>query len=933
MMTALLFAASGMTFADEVTFDATTDTGTATVGLRGAFKVQKGAVTMSVSEGMIHKDGHYRVYAGQNATFSVESGTISKIVLTSTTAAGAKQYSLDFLKAGSGTLTVDGVTGTWEGETASIMLTANSKQVRITKAVVTYTSTSTDLPTPSFGWVPSDVNIEVGETHSAYPKSTSIGEITYEVTDPTVCSYDPEKQLVTGLAEGKTTVVATIAATDKYASTTAELKVIVTASTKTETTVTWEPTSLELKKGATGEAKATASSGAEISYTSADETVATYDAESGTVTAVGAGTTTITASVLATDTYGPASADLTVTVAESYETVTVKLEENYEETFLGDFGKFISDGATANGTAVWNATSDYGAKATAYVSKTNYAAESYLTSPYIVLSNEEVNGTTPTSAKLTFSHAVNFFSSIDKAKEETGIEISTDNGATWTALSFDYPSSLSWSYLDGVTVDLSEYLGKTIQLRLKYTSTATKAGTWELKNLVVSVNAKLNPTISWAKNTDETTSDDTEYTAPELTVEPETLKVSYESSNTDVATVNENGKVTIVGAGTATITATTTETDDYASASASYTLNVLVVYQNIAELKEAAADGILKFNDVVVTYVNGNYVFIEDETGAICIFKPSDTYTAGEVLNGQTSVTWDAFQNLPEIKNVTKINLEVTKGDAPEPTVISAEDALKEENLCKYVRIEGAKVENGYVGSLQLYDQFSLVTGSKGTPTYTGTYNIVGICGVYKTTYELFLISMAVPVEISEVGYATLYYSAHALEVPTGVTVTTYTADGTDLTEYAFDGTVIAKAVPVVISGEKETYEFYVTKETGTTPENNQLAGTDEETEVNTTGYLYYVLSTNLKGENVGFYYQVEGGKSVKNGAHKAYLPVPESEGAKTFYTFGRTTGINSLDASTVDAQTAVYYDLQGRRVVNPRKGIYIKGGKKIIVK
>ena len=50
--------------------------------------------------------------------------------------------------------------------------------------------------------------------------------------------------------------------------------------------------------------------------------------------------------------------------------------------------------------------------------------------------------------------------------------------------------------------------------------------------------------------------------------------VTYKSSDENVATVDESGKVTIVGAGTATITATAAETGDYKDASASYELTV-----------------------------------------------------------------------------------------------------------------------------------------------------------------------------------------------------------------------------------------------------------------------------------------------------------------------------------------------------------------------
>ncbi|MBR4533753.1 MAG: hypothetical protein IKO85_04320 [Bacteroidaceae bacterium] len=42
----------------------------------------------------------------------------------------------------------------------------------------------------------------------------------------------------------------------------------------------------------------------------------------------------------------------------------------------------------------------------------------------------------------------------------------------------------------------------------------------------------------------------------------------------------------------------------------------------------------------------------------------------------------------------------------------------------------------------------------------------------------------------------------------------------------------------------------------------------------------------------------------------------------------GTTNAIGTIDTSDADAP---FYDLQGRRVSHPRKGIYIQNGKKII--
>ena len=65
--------------------------------------------------------------------------------------------------------------------------------------------------------------------------------------------------------------------------------------------------------------------------------------------------------------------------------------------------------------------------------------------------------------------------------------------------------------------------------------------------------------------------------------------VTYKSSDENVATVDESGTVTIVGAGTAIITATAAETGDYKDASASYTLTV--TQHEFSEDWESGADG------------------------------------------------------------------------------------------------------------------------------------------------------------------------------------------------------------------------------------------------------------------------------------------------------------------------------------------------------
>lgn len=86
--------------------------------------------------------------------------------------------------------------------------------------------------------------------------------------------------------------------------------------------------------------------------------------------------------------------------------------------------------------------------------------------------------------------------------------------------------------------------------------------------------AKQNATVAFGIDSDVAVLG-TAYTAPIATTTPAGLEVTYTSNNETVATVNENGEVTLQGEGTTTITATVVGNDMYnGGATASYTLTV-----------------------------------------------------------------------------------------------------------------------------------------------------------------------------------------------------------------------------------------------------------------------------------------------------------------------------------------------------------------------
>lgn len=82
-----------------------------------------------------------------------------------------------------------------------------------------------------------------------------------------------------------------------------------------------------------------------------------------------------------------------------------------------------------------------------------------------------------------------------------------------------------------------------------------------------------------------------------------------------------------------------------------------------------------------------------------------------------------------------------------------------------------------------------------------------------------------------------------------------------------------------------------------------------------------------LNGTNL---YKVNSAVSCK--PFRAYFTIPGEAPARINLNFGdEATGINMVNGSGLKVNG--YYNLQGQRVENPKKGLYIVNGKKVMVK
>lgn len=130
-----------------------------------------------------------------------------------------------------------------------------------------------------------------------------------------------------------------------------------------------------------------------------------------------------------------------------------------------------------------------------------------------------------------------------------------------------------------------------------------------------------------------------------------------------------------------------------------------------------------------------------------------------------------------------------------------------------------------------------------------------------------------------------------------------------------------------------ETGAYHVDYSTSTSWYTNLLKGVTTATTITSTsdGYNNYILANGSHG--IGFY-PVSGEGTLAAG--KAYLQLPSSVSSAKGFSLSfedETTGIEeNYEFGNMNYDNTVY-DLQGRKVKNPTKGLYIVNSKKVVVK
>ena len=196
-------------------------------------------------------------------------------------------------------------------------------------------------------------------------------------------------------------------------------------------------------------------------------------------------------------------------------------------------------------------------------------------------------------------------------------------------------------------------------------------------------------------------------------------------------------------------------------------------------------------------------------------------------------------------------------------------------------------------------------------------------------------------------GYGT-FYSDRAFTMPEGVSGAVVTGssatdeEGISLLNLNYEyqhGDVVPAQTALLVKGEPGNYEFSYSNEATVFNGNNWLQGQMTNGLIEgAAGTKYYKLTYSFENgvKTLGFFYGAANGEPFVTGAGKAYLAIPASaaEARGFLIDWNPQTAIEEAQQQT---EAPAVYTLDGRRLspatLRLNKGVYIRGGRKVVVK
>lgn len=592
---------------------------------------------------------------------------------------------------------------------------------------------------------------------------------------------------------------------------------------KLKPTNSWSAASIKVTMGEDNEFPTfeTNSDGA-VTYTSSKETVATIS-DTGVVTLVSPGTTTITATTAETEKYlsGKTSYELTVVKAASVLEEGVYFYEDFSTVTQGD-------NTTATGSSNgWNGNEDNNIKV-----GNNYV---YQAGGCVRL------GTKSEGASVTFgpldlsqnggifhiSFDVKGWTEYENAVLKISVTGQEDVTRPYSATMTDEFENIDLVYSGGIA---NSYITITASKRTFIDN--IKVYYSEVKN---------KPECNWSKEVaygillDPEVYPTYNFVSPTFTSESEG-EVTYSSSNSDVASIDAEGVITLKATGETTISATTAATTIYSEASASYQLYVVSL--------EGDGSFDKPFTPSDIVYLSNNLNDKYWVTGTIA------EKTAAEQDSENNGMIADASKNVN-----TNVVLVDTKNNIPV--------GLASGSVRNFVNV---KDNAGNVNkTVKIY-------GSLGA----AYFNRPGV----KDCSKVVIPEIQPSVTIDENGWGA-HYNKYSYEIPEGLTA--YTVDVDPITQTVTfskltSGTIVAAYTPLLFNGEAGTSQ-YVIVNTNASAKQQKLRGqleagvltTEKDSEGSEIACKYYKFDS----ASETFVYGAEEGGVFEVAANGVYLAVP----------------------------------------------------------
>ena len=250
--------------------------------------------------------------------------------------------------------------------------------------------------------------------------------------------------------------------------------------------------------------------------------------------------------------------------------------------------------------------------------------------------------------------------------------------------------------------------------------------------------------------------------------------------------------------------------------------------------------------------------------------------------------------------------------------------------------MDGSDVVMSVTRSGATFTVYADITASDGTTKRFEQF--VGTCDANEELYfflttELGYLSIQSleTKAVTAAGWAT-YCSPYALDLEhaTGLTDAYIVTGGENgvLTKTSVKGGTVPANTGLLLKAAEGTVTMPIVGTSATDVSTNKLIGkTAAYNLAANDGYVLMATGTN----GLGFY---QNANAFTVGANTAYLPAGfASDGARIFFSLDDDATAISEAKSQQPMANGLFFDLQGRKVAQPQKGLYIVNGKKVVMK